>query len=306
MEIDLQNLSPDQARDLIVRLQNLEFENERLRNAATPVTQPAPILESVGGFPHMKVMPRPDKYDGDRKKNKVKEFSRKIQRYLRCMPNIEPKYHVDIISGFLTGTADTWFHRWSKDKINPTADELLDDLVCQFCPANVSQEARRKLATLKQRTSVNEYSMKFREILEEVESISESESKTYYINGLKDSVKKEVLLKDLYDDLSLDKVEQMAVQIDSIVFQNRPQYRGTNYTRQSVNRDDPMEGVQFGRLTLEEQAKFRKEDRCFSCKRQKEHESGCKSRYVFKNNLNLEQARYEEPRSDLGDAAPPQ
>ena len=202
---------------------------------------------------------------------------------------MDPLYHVDIISGFLTGPADTWFHRWFESQKSPSAERLLSDLVTHFCPANVSQEARRKLAALKQRTSVSEYSIKFRELMEEIDHISENEAKTYYINGLKDAVKKEVLLKDLYDELSLDKVEQISVQIDNIVFQNKGMNRSVNFGRPHAasNGPTPMEGIQFGRLSPEEQAKFRQENRCFNCKRQGQHASGCRSKYVFKNNLDV-------------------
>ena len=230
MDFDIGSLNADQVRELMTRLQNLEVENDRLRVEAsrvpTPMQDTHPRVESFSGLSVSKIIPRPDKYDGDRKKNKVKEFSRKIQRYLRCLPNVNPEIHVDVISGFLTGSADIWFHRWFNSQTSPNATQLLEDLVAHFCPINVTQEARRKLAIFKQRTSVDEYSSKFRAIMEEVDDIEESEAKTYFINGLKDLVRKEVLLKDLQGDLSLDEVEQIAVQIDSIVFQNRPLNRG--------------------------------------------------------------------------------
>jgi hypothetical protein len=187
MEFDIGSLNADQIRELMARLQNLEVENDRLRVEAsrvpTPVQAPLPTVESFSGLSVSKVIPRPDKYDGDRKKNKVKEFSRKIQRYLRCLPQVNPELHVDIISGFLTGSADIWFHRWYNGQTSPNATRLLEDLVAHFCPANVTQEARRKLAAFKQRTSVDEYSAKFRTIMEEVDDIEENEAKTYFING---------------------------------------------------------------------------------------------------------------------------
>jgi hypothetical protein len=54
-----------------------------------------------------------------------------------------------------------------------------------------------------------------------------------------------------------------------------------------------MDGVQFGRLSVEEQMKFRRENRCFLCKKQNVHAEGCRSRYVFKNNLDVEKEMTE-------------
>jgi hypothetical protein len=308
MNIDITNLSPDQARELIARLQSLELENEQLREHVSRVPTPVVQIQNntpdsnglMGSISPAKIIPRPEKFNGDRSKNKVNEFRRKMKRYLRCIPQLGQAYHVDVISGFLTGAADSWFNRWMLTSGSPTADEVLDALVAHFCPANVSQEARRKIATLKQRTSVSDYADKFRDIMEEIDEIAENEAKNYFINGLKDAVKKEVLLKDLYDDLSLDKVEQIAVQIDSIVFQK---IRPGNFNRPSTsaNGPSPMEGVQFGRLSLEEQNRFRREDRCFICKRQSKHADGCRSRYVFKSNLDVENAEGREQENEPGD-----
>ena len=288
MDFDIGSLSADQIRDLMARLQNLEVENDHLRMAASRVPTPAAQPPTNTGEAFMglnpKIIPRPDKYDGDRKKNKVKEFVRKIERYLRCLPSVDASLHVDIISGFLTGPADTWFHHWLKSQTVPTATKLLDDLVSHFCPANVAQEARRKLAELSQRSSVEDFSRRFRDLLEEVDGIEEGEAKTYYVNGLKDAVKKEVLLKDLYGKMTLDEIDQMAIQIDAIVFRAKGHSRNSFYARDGSQGVAPMQGVQYNALSLEERSKLQREDRCFSCKQQKSHASGCRSRYIFRSN----------------------
>jgi hypothetical protein len=292
MDFDIGNLSVDQVRELMARLQNLEVENDRLRveasRAPTPLAQS--VLRAVGAFDSLavKVIPRPDKYDGTRNKNKAKEFSRKMQKYLRVLPNIDSSLHVDIISGFLTGPADTWFHRWFNVQTMPTGELLLKDLVAHFCPANISQEARRKISLLKQRSSVEDFSRRFRDIMEEIENIDEGEAKTYYVNGLKDTVKKEVLLKDLNGTMSLDEIDQIAIQIDSIVFQNISHSKGWVNGRRSTSGASPMEGIQYNALSFEERMKLQQENRCFLCKRQGTHSPGCRSKYVFRSaNLNI-------------------
>jgi hypothetical protein len=298
MEVELNNLTPVQIQEIIARLQQLEVENNQLRNESrvpTPVV-PVPQSDTHGSFMNPKLIPRPDKFDGSRKGNKVREFKRKIERYIRCQPTLEDRYHCDVVSGFLTGAADVWFTRWSKGKNSFTAAELLEDLVEHFSPANVSQEARRKLSKFEQRGPASDYSVKFRELLEEIDEISEEEAKNYFINGLQPQVKKEVLLKDLKDEFTLDETEQIAIQIDSILFKNRNPGRVFNANRQNNSAVTPMEGIQYNALSLEERTRLQKEDRCFSCKQQKSHAPGCRSRYVFRsNNLDVEQ---EEPSDD--------
>ncbi len=296
----------EQVRELMSRLQSLELENDRLRVEAsrqpTPVVQPANTFGMQSVLAPGKVIPRPDKYDGDRKKNKVKEFERKMRRYLRCMPDVDRALHVDIISGFLTGPADTWFHRWSQSQLNPDAEQLLSDLVSHFCPANVSQEARRKISVLQQRTSVDEYSSKFRLLMEEIDGITEAEAKTYFINGLKDAIRKEVLLKDLYGEVSLDEMEQMAVQIDAIIFRSRGQFKGYVSSRSNTNGISPMEGVQYNALSFEEKSRLRREGRCYHCREQKSHASGCRSNFVFRsNNLKMDEEHNKERAQDESD-----
>jgi hypothetical protein len=241
-----------------------------------------------------KAIPRPDKFKGDGKGTKAKEFAHKIKKYLRCLPNMDPELYMDVVSGFLEGSAYTWFLRWEKSYGDKNLDSLLESLISHFSPSNVSQDARRKLSTLKQKTSVQDYAVKFREILEEINEIEEMESKTYFLNGLKDQVRKEVRLKDLNDDFTLDVMEQVACQIDSILYSSND-FRSFGTPRQSG--PTPMQGVHFGNLTIEEVAKYRQEGRCFKCHRTGNHTSGCKSRFVFRSH-NMETGENEDSGQD--------
>lgn len=290
MEVELNNLSPGQIQEIIARLQQLEVENNQLRSESRVPTPLVPVPQSISPETSInhKLIPRPEKFDGSRKGNKVREFKRKIERYIRCQPSLDEKYHSDVVSGFLTGAADVWFTRWSTGRGDFTSAELLKGLVEHFSPANLSQEARRKLSKFEQRGPASDYAMKFRALLEDIDEISEEEAKNYFINGLQPLVKKEVLLKDLKDEFNLDETEQIAIQIDSILFKNRNSGRTFASNRSIAGGATPMEGVQYNALSLEERVRFQKEDRCFSCKQQKNHAFGCKSRYVFRShNLDI-------------------
>jgi hypothetical protein len=167
---------------------------------------------------------------------------------------------------------------------------MLDALILHFSPSNQSQEARRRLSNIKQQASVLRYSEKFREYLEEIESIDELEAKTYYINGLKDQVKKEVRLRDLDDNKTLDEVEHIALQVDSILY-NRDSGRNDFKSRSPgvTTGVAPMQGIQFGNLSLEEAKRYSQEKRCWKCHQQNRHANGCSSKYQFKvNQLEME------------------
>lgn len=250
MDLDISNLRPDQVQELWTRVQaerenldaerrnlaqsieterqnldaerrSLAIETQRLRAENTRAQTPLPsTVRVVDEILDPKLIPKPKEYKGQRGV-KVNEFRRKVERYLRCLPEMSNQRQVDIISGYLVDHADTWFNRWIKGKAEVSSVELLNALVTHFNPGNGSQKARSKLQNLKQRTSVEEYSTKFREILEEIVDINENEAKSLFVNGLKDNIQEKILLQDLNGEMCLDEIEQTAIQIDLILFKRR-------------------------------------------------------------------------------------
>jgi hypothetical protein len=285
MQVDMNSVTGEELQGLVRRLQELEMENNRLRAEVVRPSTPVAVVQNVERTKiDYKVIPRPEKYSGERSGNKVREFSRKVRRYLKCLVNVDSNMYLDIVAGFLTGPADTWFNRWEKNNQGSGVDQMLKELVDHFSPSNLAQEARRKLSTIKQLNSVRKYSEKFREYLEDIEEIEDLEAKTYFINGLKDQIKKEVRLKDLDDVMSLDDVEHIAMQVDSILYSRDIKYDSRNRTTPSSNGISPMQGVQFGNLSLEEVKKYSQERRCWKCHQQNRHAPNCNSKYQFKVN----------------------
>ena len=282
----MDNINAEDLQRLLSSLQSLQIENNQLRSEILRPQTPVNARSDSSHKMDYKVIPRPEKFNGDRKGSKVREFCRKVKRYLKCLPHVDKALHLDIVAGFLTGTADTWYTRWEKKNQGSDVESLLDALILHFSPSNQSQEARRKLSNIKQQSSVMKYSERFREYLEEIETIDELEAKTYYINGLKDQVKKEVRLRDLDDEKSLDEVEHIALQVDSILYNrdtSRLDFRSRPYG--SSNGVAPMQGVQFGNLSLEDAKKYSLEKRCWKCHQQNRHAVGCTSKFQFKSNL---------------------
>lgn len=287
MNVEISNVSQEELQQLLSQMRALEFENNRLRSEIVHPNTPIPANPTVEKIKmDYKVIPRPEKFNGERKGSKVREFCRKIRRYLKCLVNVDKSMHVDLIAGFLVGPADTWFNRWEKTHPDSSVDEILNALVSHFSPSNLAQEARRRLCVIKQQGSVQKYSEKFREYLEDIDDIEDLEAKTYFINGLKDQIKKEVRLRDLNDDQTLDEVEHIALQIDSILFaRDMPRF---DYKARPVGQSTgvtPMQGIQFGNLTRDQAKKYSEEKRCWKCHKQLKHAEGCTSRYTFKSNV---------------------
>ena len=275
------------AESLMDRVQALEMENNRLRTDMihSNATINAPMFTGRSKIDY-KVIPRPEKYSGIREGRKVKEFCRKIRRYLKCLENVDPSLYLDIVAGFLTGSADTWYTRWERQNPKGDVDDMLEALVCHFAPSNTTHEARQKLSNLKQMSSVQKYSEKFREILEEIEDIEEAEAKTCYLNGLKERIETEVSLRDLDDTKSLDEIERISLQVDNILFKRN--FRRSDFrpkSSQDSSGSSPMQGVQLGNLSLEDAKKYSSEKRCWKCHQQNKHAEGCSSKYAFKSNV---------------------
>ena len=75
--------------------------------------------------------------------------------------------------------------------------------------------ARNLLDKLEQRTSVQEYAHRFRELVVQIPDIGEADALHKFISGLKWEVKKEVALK------KLERAIKFAKKIDSILFRTK-------------------------------------------------------------------------------------
>lgn len=204
----------------------------------------------------------------------------------------------------MSDSAYLWSQRW-KDR-NPLSDfdSFLKALEIQFSPSNSSAEARDRLARLRQNTSVFNYSEEFWKIKEEIEDISEQELKYAFIRGLKKDLQIHIRIADQDQQLSFESVEKLASNIDAIQFGHQWGRERSDhmYNRRSSQHQSPvspplgggyrgsgtgqapMQGVTYGRLSLQEEERHRREKRCFSCHETGRHQKGCRSRFRLNNN----------------------
>jgi transposase InsO family protein len=155
-----------------------------------------------------------------------------------------------------------------------------------------------QLRDLKQLGKVKSYADKFREVLEEIDHIDETDKIVTFVSGLKERIRKEVSLAQLSRErigapMNFDEIEVYAQQVDSI-------WSNSNFGNNSKPRSfigtespgiksgpTPMEGLVFGRLKPEQVSQYMRERRCFKCGQQERHADGCLSKFQF-GNLNTE------------------
>ena len=281
--MNIDNLTEEAVREMLARLQRLEEENNLLRNEVarpnTPVKNQTPnvvVQPNLGS-----IASKPPKYDGSRKMVALNIFVSKMRNFIAAQANLDVQRQLAVASSYLEGSAYVWFLKWSNDNPYGSFDQFLNDLHAQFVPMNSEQDVRDRLRRLKQLSSVEKYVDLFRKTLEEAPDMDELEKKSFFIYGLKEKIQLEVRVKNLGNVLTFNELERLALELDHIIFS--PPRRVTNYP--SSNRV-PMEGVQFGYLKPEDQARFRREGRCFQCKRTDSHADGCRSRFIFGQKLN--------------------
>ena len=97
-----------------------------------------------------------------------------------------------------TGFKEAALH-WFVNKVNssqtdpfPDWDTFKKELKGAFQPPNYQHYLRTQLKTLRQITSVQEYGMRFRNIIEQIENINELDKVSYFVDGLKSITQREV------------------------------------------------------------------------------------------------------------------
>ena len=297
--MNIDNLSEETVREMLARMQRLEEENNLLRNEMarpnTPVMNQSPnvvVQPNLGS-----IASKPPKYDGTRKMVTLNIFVSKMRNFISAQTNLDTQRQLAVASSYLEGSAYVWFLKWSDDNPYGNFDQFLNALRVQFMPMNSEQDVRDRLRRLKQLSSVEKYVDLFRKTLEEAPDMDELEKKSFFIYGLKEKIQLEVRVKNLGNVLTFNELERLSLELDHIMFTNTR--RGTMPYHSGST---PMEGVQFGFLKPEDQARFRREGRCFQCKRLDKHAEGCKSRFEFRQKLNaLETDKTSHPDENTSD-----
>lgn len=175
------------ARGPALSVEDLRREIEQLRTTInTQNNAQAPARFRV---------PDPDTFEGSATKVDNWLFSLRGYFDLQRVPESEK---IPLASMFLRGRALIW---WRSVVANQTAPsnwaEFERGLLMNFRPTNSVQEARDKLANLRQRQKLSEYHSAFNTLCLQIPDLSDSERFDRYLRGLKTNLRKEIMLRDI-------------------------------------------------------------------------------------------------------------
>ena len=85
----------------------------------------------------------------------------------------------------LTGNAANWFCCTGMDPAMITWQQLVNEMLVAFCPADFAQQARDRLEQCVQMGSVEAYTTAFRTWLLECTDVDNSEAVQHFVGGLK-------------------------------------------------------------------------------------------------------------------------
>jgi hypothetical protein len=184
--------------------------------AQMSTSSPSPTVLSTTAItpskPFVKPSP-PESFSGNR--TKVDQFLIQLRRYLLLanLTTIDDARQVEYAAQYLTAEALVWFESVQKSDTPITSLlELETKLRSHFLPYGAEKIARTKLRQLQQTHTVQGYSTVFMQTVLHVPNMHVDDQIEAYVAGLKPSIFREVILKDLK---SLQEVMDFAVFVES-------------------------------------------------------------------------------------------
>jgi len=127
-------------------------------------------------------------FDGDG----VEEWIFKTQQYFELYPLAEDQ-RIRTVSFHFHGAAYSWYRWIVNNRVQQTWEQFLQGLRLRF-GANLYHDPRTALKELKQTTSVGEYQSQFEELSNQVTGLMEQWLVSFFIAGLNDHLKYDMLL----------------------------------------------------------------------------------------------------------------
>ena len=210
----------------------IKEENQELRaqlaaepsasGSATTESLAATITRLLTSEKKAKV-PKPHDYDGDRQK--LPTFAREAETYIADQGLdriIDTEKAINIIAGYLTGTAATWYTtaylaKTQNETFWESREEFWKDLKARFGEADPTFSARTRLSRLKQGgNSVQSYSSKFNELALQTGYNDEALVQEYF-KGLNPEILQGVFRRDTIPD-TLEKAIAAATREENAKF----------------------------------------------------------------------------------------
>jgi len=234
----------EQIRQLQEQLQGQVNENMHLRSQISFLEQrahqnaasiPEPAAEANPNLDpaHRTKVAKPDLHYGDRKK--LQTFISQLELYFFFNPQDFPDEDRKVMfaANYLRGTAAQWFEPYLKDRMKKLPEERrfkTNDVFGSFTTfvakmrqnlgdLNEVRKATHIVVTLRQRTSVANYTTEFQRAAAYLGDWSDRSLMEHYYRGLKEEVKNGLITQE--DPRDLNTLIAMAIKIDNRLFERR-------------------------------------------------------------------------------------
>lgn len=233
----------------------------------------------------------PPTYSGNLHGHSPKAWLYKLTSYFDAANISTDANRLAVASYYLNGAALSWWRMLDALPLGSaskpsTWEEFKEALIKNFEDANPVEQARDRLATLQQRTSVRQYAMMMRNTSMDIPGITNEELKDRFLRGLKQKVREEVRIRapatfeeavqvaERYDTLRYNTTRQSADffgkrAADSAVPMElgavTSSYASGSRPYHNRNRSQPNSGGRE-RLTPELRQQLLKEGKCFYCR----------------------------------------
>jgi hypothetical protein len=212
--------------------------------APVQLEQPAPLAFSNNFALHYgKLLKKPDEFAG-KDRHACDDFVAQLKLFVDGNSHlfINDRAKVQLAATYLRGTAQRWFRPRMLKNTDPILDNF--ELFCKELQKALGDPDRektmqRKLKALKQTNSASHYRMEFTNIIQYLDWDT-SALKTYFYDGLKDSVKD--ILATLQDEPSdFDEYQELCVRIDNRLYERKLETKGTRTNNNSNNNNHKKE-----------------------------------------------------------------
>ena len=159
--------------------------------------------------------PQLNSYSGACDLAKVRDWLMEMEQYANFFSlNMLNGEAVDTVAMWLTGDAGTWWRSLKSLRATPRSwDAFTDAFRRQFVPVNSEEKIRQQLKDLKQTTSVQAYTTRFRQLILLHPPLSEADALFEYKKGLKPHIRVEVNVKKA---TTWEEAEDIALEMDTL------------------------------------------------------------------------------------------
>lgn len=140
-------------------------------------------------------LPEPDTYHGDRSPGAVESWIRTMERYLQ-LTSLNDHEWVPFAVMKLRDEAEEWWQQ--RSLYGPEVSEWTEfrkHIIVEFRPLNATQQARDKLAVLRQTGTVVDYVAQFRGVRIQIPTMTDEEALDRFTRGLQDDIRAHVVTR---------------------------------------------------------------------------------------------------------------